>query len=199
MIICIDAGHSFVTKGHRCPKDLDSSETREWLLNDRIARKVQSFLRKYDCTVIRGDDTTGKRDIPHRQRLIRAAKNGVDCYICIRHSYGCKDGGVGGVIVYSHTDASDNAFNLQNSIYTSIMSESNITSDRKNPTPKTNFHELVMAPKDSVICECGFMDSADNVPVILSAEYANIVAKSIAMSIVNVYDLKKRKDVKNVK
>ena len=72
MIICLDAGHYLETPGKRCMKALDPKETREWSLNERIARKVQSFLSKYDCTTMRVDDTTGKTEVTLYNRVIKA-------------------------------------------------------------------------------------------------------------------------------
>lgn len=38
--IVIDAGHGRNTAGKRCPKSLDPNETREWVLNARVAEAV---------------------------------------------------------------------------------------------------------------------------------------------------------------
>ena len=46
--IAIDAGHGINTKGKRCLKSIDSKETREWWLNDRIADRLQKKLAEYN-------------------------------------------------------------------------------------------------------------------------------------------------------
>ena len=56
-IIALDAGHYLYTPGRRCLKELDPAETREWVLNDRMAVHVARFLSAYDCDVIRVDDS----------------------------------------------------------------------------------------------------------------------------------------------
>ena len=47
MLICIDAGHGLLTAGKRCLKSIDPNETREWMLNRRIADKLQNLLEDY--------------------------------------------------------------------------------------------------------------------------------------------------------
>ena len=38
--LALDAGHCLHTSGKRCLKTIDPNQTREWVLNDRIARLV---------------------------------------------------------------------------------------------------------------------------------------------------------------
>ena len=45
--IALTAGHYKYTAGKRCMKSLDPNETREWVLNDRIADKVEKLLTEY--------------------------------------------------------------------------------------------------------------------------------------------------------
>ena len=49
MLICLDAGHYLGTPGKRCLKSIDPQETREWVLNARVADKLQEILAGYDC------------------------------------------------------------------------------------------------------------------------------------------------------
>ena len=44
--IAIDAGHGLYTAGKRCLKSIDPNETREWVLNSRIAGKVIEKLKR---------------------------------------------------------------------------------------------------------------------------------------------------------
>ena len=46
--LAISAGHYKYTSGKRCLKTLDPKETREWVLNDRIADKIEKMLASYD-------------------------------------------------------------------------------------------------------------------------------------------------------
>ena len=45
MLIYIDAGHGRHTAGKRCLKRIDPEETREWVLNSRVADKLQALLK----------------------------------------------------------------------------------------------------------------------------------------------------------
>ena len=42
--IALTAGHYLGTPGKCCLKRLDPKETKEWVLNDRIADKVEKLL-----------------------------------------------------------------------------------------------------------------------------------------------------------
>ena len=42
--IVIDAGHGKNTADKRCLKSLDQNETREWVLNDRVADALETYL-----------------------------------------------------------------------------------------------------------------------------------------------------------
>ena len=45
--LALDAGHYRHTVGKRCLAELDPAQTREWVLNDRIARLVEQGLAEY--------------------------------------------------------------------------------------------------------------------------------------------------------
>ena len=58
------AGHYIGTPGKRVPKKLDKNQTREWTLNDRIARYFDEAAKQYeDVATLRVDDPTGKKHI----------------------------------------------------------------------------------------------------------------------------------------
>ena len=42
--IALTAGHYKYTSGKRVMKSLDANETREWVLNDRIADKIEKIV-----------------------------------------------------------------------------------------------------------------------------------------------------------
>lgn len=72
MLICIDAGHCLSTPGKRCLKSIDLNETREWVLNSRVANKLEAILAGYSCRTMRVDDVTGRRDVTLSQRVAAA-------------------------------------------------------------------------------------------------------------------------------
>ena len=74
--IALVAGHYKGTAGKRCLKSLDPNETREWVLNNRIADKVENRLSENytGYELLRVDDTTGEKDISLTART-NAANN----------------------------------------------------------------------------------------------------------------------------
>ena len=69
MLICLDAGHYLGTPGKRCLKSIDPQETREWVLNARVADKLQEILAGYDCETMRVDDVTGQEEVTLYERV----------------------------------------------------------------------------------------------------------------------------------
>ena len=67
--IVIDAGHGRNTAGKRCLKNLDSNETREWVLNARVADALQTYLLSAGHEALRVDDVSGKKDVPLATRV----------------------------------------------------------------------------------------------------------------------------------
>jgi len=86
MKIGIDAGHGLHTAGKRCAKQFDTNETREWLLNSRVATKVCDILNRNGVETIRLDDTTGNTDIDLNTRCKNANNANVDIVISIHHN-----------------------------------------------------------------------------------------------------------------
>lgn len=87
MKIGIDAGHGLYTPGKRCAKQFDNNETREWVLNNRVATKVCNVLNSYDnIEAIRLDDTTGNTDIALNTRVRNANNMNFDLVVSIHHN-----------------------------------------------------------------------------------------------------------------
>lgn len=189
MIICLDAGHYLETPGKRCMKALDPKETREWSLNERIARKVQSFLSKYDCTTMRVDDTTGKTEVTLYNRVTKANKSGATCYVSIHHNAGISGGTGGGIVVYAHPQSSEASRQLQQITCDHLIKETGLKGNRSNPVALADLYVLRKTTMPAILCECGFMDSATDVPIILTDEFATNAARGIAEAIVEMYNI----------
>ena len=71
----IDAGHGKNTAGRRCLKKLDQKETGEWVLNNRVADALETYLISAGHMTMRVDDTSGKKDVPLATR-VRMLMNG---------------------------------------------------------------------------------------------------------------------------
>ena len=90
------AGHDLNTPGKRCLKSLDPNETREWVLNDRVARYFAEAAKEYEgVELLRTDDPTGKIFIDIPDRTAKANAWGADLYVDMHHNAGI-DGGSGG-------------------------------------------------------------------------------------------------------
>ena len=189
--IALTAGHYLGTPGKRCLKKLDPNETREWTLNDRIADKVEKLLKGYTgYELIRTDDTTGKKDISLTARTNAANNFKADFYLSIHHNAGVNGGKGGGIVAFIYTNASKESAEWQKDLYNALISATGLKGNRSNPMPKKNLHEVRETNMPAVLLELGFMDSATDVPVILSEEYADKCAAAIVSVLVKRGGLK---------
>lgn len=191
--IALNAGHGLHTAGKRCLKTLDPSETREWLLNDRICDKIESKLKAYEgYELLRIDDTTGRIDLPLATRTNKANAWGADFYLAIHHNAGVKGGSGGGMMAYVYTRVDDNTKAWQKELYNEIISLTGLKGNRSTPLASANFHEVRETNMPAVLLECGFMDSKTDVPVILTEDFADKVASACVEVIVRKAGLKKK-------
>ena len=192
--IALDAGHGINTAGKRCLKSIDPKETREWTLNDRICDKIENLLKAYtNYSLLRVDDTTGKTDVALATRVTNANKFGANIYISIHHNAGVKGGKGGGLVAYTYTKVDKTTSSWQSELYDAIIFATGLKGNRATPLGKDNFYVLRKTTMPAVLLECGFMDSTTDVPVILSEDFANKVAKSIVDVIVKKGGLVKNK------
>ena len=191
--IALTAGHYLHTAGKRCLKSLDPNETREWVLNDRIADKVEKLLQGYTgYELIRTDDTNGEEKITVAARTIAANNWGADFYLSLHHNAGINGGKGGGIVAYAYTNASKESLEWQRDLYESLIEYTGLKGNRADPMPKAGFAELRDTKMPAVLLELGFMDSATDVPIILSEEYANQCAEAIAKVLVERGGLEKK-------
>ena len=175
--IALSAGHYLKTPGKRCKKSLDKNETREWVLNDRICDKIEKKLKSYTgYELLRVDDTTGATDVSLTKRTTKANSFGADFYLSIHHNAGINGGKGGGVVAYVYTKVDDTTKAWQKELYNAIIKRTGLKGNRATPLASANLHEVRETKMSAVLLECGFMDSATDVPVILTEEYADNVA-----------------------
>lgn len=183
--IALTAGHYKYTSGKRCLKSLDKNETREWVLNDRIADKVEKLLKNYDgYSLIRTDDTTGEKAISNTARITAANNFKADIYISIHHNAGINGGSGGGIVAYTYPKVSDATKSLQKDLYNALIKHTGLKGNRSTPLATANFEECRETKMPAVLLELGFMDSKTDVPVILTEDYADKCAKAIVEVIV---------------
>lgn len=191
--LALNAGHGLNTAGKRCLKSLDKNQTREWWLNDRICDKIEKKLKDYEgYELIRLDDTTGKKDIALATRTDKANKFGADFYLSIHHNAGVMGGKGGGVIAITYTKTDKVTADWQKALYDRIIKYTGLKGNRAKPLDKQNLHECRVSKMPCVLLECGFMDSATDVPIILTDAYAEKVANACVEVIVEKGKLKKK-------
>ena len=178
--IVLTAGHYKYTSGKRCLKSLDKNETREWVLNDRIADKIQNLLKGYEgYELLRTDDTTGEKPISNSERIQKANKFKADIYISIHHNAGINGGSGGGIVAYTYNKVSDVTKEWQKELYNNLIIKTGLKGNRANPLATANLQECRETTMPAVLLELGFMDSKTDVPIILSEDYANKCAEAI--------------------
>ena len=145
--IAITAGHYLGTEGKRCLKALDPNETKEWVLNDRIVRKIIELLKAYEgYEILRTDDPTGKKDISLTNRCKAANEFGADDYFSVHHNAsGVKNFTGGGIMVYVYTKVDDSTKELQQMLYEALIEETGLKGNRA--TPKAPYFVRTMSDK----------------------------------------------------
>lgn len=190
--LALNAGHYLSTPGKRCLKELDPLETREWVLNDRIADQIEALLGEYTgYELLRTDDTTGQKNITLAARAKAANAFQADLYLSIHHNAGIKGGDGGGICAYVYKNPSQEALQWQRELYDALIAKTGLKGNRSNPLPKANLQELRETAMPAVILELGFMDSRTDVPIILSEAYANQCARAIVEILVRRGNLQK--------
>lgn len=179
--IALTAGHYKYEAGKRCMKSLDPKETREWVLNDRIADKVEKLLAANytGYSLIRTDDTTGEKNVPLASRTNAANNFKADFYLSIHHNAGIYGGKGGGIVAYVYTNAIPESIAWQKALYTALIDATGLKGNRSQPLAKANLHECRESNMPAVLLELGFMDSPADVPVILSEKFADQCAGAI--------------------
>lgn len=192
--LALNAGHYKGTAGKRCLKKLDKNETREWVLNDRICDKIEQKLKEYDgYQLLRIDDSTGSTDVSLANRVTKANSWGADFYLSIHHNAGIMGGKGGGVMAYVYTNVDSVTKAWQKELYNAVIKNTGLSGNRASPLAAANLYECRKTSMPCVLLECGFMDSATDVPVILTDDFADNVASACVSAIVAKGGLTKKK------
>lgn len=191
MKIAYCAGHDLNTPGKRMLKALDQKQTREWVLNDRVARYFAEAAKAYDVELLRTDDPTGKTFIDIPDRTAKANSWGAALYLDIHHNAGINGGAGGGVEVFSYPgSAKGKAY--RDAVYEAILAAGGLKGNRANPLQEKKFDSLSLTNMPAVLVEYGYMDSKTDAPVILTEQYAKAVAYGTIAGIAKIADLKKK-------
>ena len=191
--IGLNAGHSMVTSGKRCLKSIDSNETREWFLNNKIAIKIEEKLKDYeDIVVYRLDDKTGQRDIPLKERTDKANELKLDFVDDIHHNADINGGSGGGIIVIRNLTTSQTTKDYQDIMYDKLIKHTGLKGNRSSPKPTQDLHMCRETDMPTLTVEHGFMDSITDTPIILTDKFAEQCANAHVEFYVDVFNLKKK-------
>ena len=185
----IDAGHYLYTAGKKCSKELDPKETREWVLNDRVADALAVYLKNAGHTVYRVDDEDGISDVSLQSRVYKANILKVDAFISVHHNAGINNGSGGGTVVYTAKNCDARSTQLQKAIYKCAINRANLKGNRANGTPSNSFYVLRNTNMCSVLVECGFMGG----DIKYCRDNPEIIASAIFYGISNYLPIKKKK------
>ena len=186
------AGHYINTPGKRCLKSLDPNETREWVLNDRVAVHFARAAMGYEeVELLRTDDPTGKNNISIASRTAKANKWGANLYVDMHHNAGINGGSGGGVVAFCYPGSSQGK-KYRDAIYMAVIEAGGLRGNRSQPLQEKKFDSLRFANAPAVLLEYGFMDSRTDVPVILDEAYSKLVAYATMEGIAKVAGLKKK-------
>ena len=193
--LALDAGHGLYTAGKRCLKALDPNETREWPLNSRICNKIEQKLKEYNgIEVLRVDDTTGAVDIALSNRCRAANDWGADYYLSIHHNAGIGGGLGGGFEVYRYIKLSPdgNTAKKQKIIADELVKAGVSRGNRSSNIKSADFAVLRDTAMEASLIECAFMDSATDVPLLLTDEFAERVANACVNAVALFGNLTKK-------
>lgn len=192
MKIAYNAGHILSTPGKRLPKELDANETREWVLNDRVARYFAEAMGQYGGVELkRMDDPAGIENIDIDVRVARANVWGADFYLSIHHNAAGRIFSGGGVTVFIDAGGGPSE-EYARAIYEEIVADTGLKGDRSDPIvtgDEQSLYEVRATTMPAVLVEYGFMDSTADAPVILTEEYAKKAGYATARAIARVAGL----------
>lgn len=189
------AGHYTGTPGKRCLAAIDPNETREWVLNDRVADHFAKAAAEYeDVELLRTDDPTGKNDISIKSRTKKANDWGADLYVDMHHNAGVNGGNGGGVVAFCYP-GSTNGKKYRDAIYEAVIAAGGLRGNRSQPLQEKRFDSLRYADAPATLLEYGFMDSTSDTPVILTDAYSKMVAYATMEGIAKAKGLKKKTQV----
>ena len=191
--IAYGAGHNRYTAGRRIPKELDPNETREWLLNDRVARYFAEAAAQYeDVALLRVDDPAGEAEVDLEARCKAANDWSADFFLAIHHNAfrGTPWDG-GGIVAYSYPGSANGA-QYRDAIYDACIVAGGLRGDRSTPKTTSDFWVLKNTYAPAVLMEYGFMDSQADAPVILTEAYAKLVAYATMEGIAKAAGLVKK-------
>src|SRR5690625_4013801 len=184
-IVAIDAGHGINTPGKRTP-----SGEREWSFNTVVAQSIINHLNNYQgVKTVRLDDSTGKRDVPLRERTNKANKANADILISCHHNANTgRWGNWTGTETY-HYPKSTQGNRLAKTIHPYVLKAYGL---RDRGIKSANFHMLRESKMPAILIEGGFMDSNIDIKKLRNKKVLENAGRNIAEGIAKYLGLKKK-------
>ncbi len=190
--IAYAAGHCLTTAGKRLPKALDPNQTREWVLNDRVARAFAEAAAQYEnVELLRLDDPAGKAGNPVEKRAQKANEWDADILFEFHHNAGAKLTKAGGIVAFCHKEKTEGA-KLRDTVYAACIAAGGLKGNRASPKKAKAYTILKKFKGAGVLLECGFMDSKADAPVILTEAYSRLIGYAVMEAVAQKYGLKKK-------
>lgn len=191
-MLALDAGHYLATPGKRCLKSLDPGETREWILNDRVTQYQQERARMYEGLIaVRVDDHTGRTETTLAERVALANAIDADFYLSNHHNAGMNGKKGGGCVAYCSRGSTKSPA-WRDALYDAVIAAGGLKGDRREPKTTADWYVCRNTKMPAVLMEYGFMDSPDDVPVILTEEHAKLCGYATIDAIAKKVGLKLR-------
>lgn len=188
--VALDAGHGLKTAGKRCT--VPPYETREWVLNNRIAQMVRKklFLVDYLNTIMVYDES-GLTDTPLSVRCKKSNTEKADLYISIHHNAANRPTACGTTVYhypFMSIEKNRQRHNQAKKLYEYIINETNLRGNRATPVNTAHFYVLSHTNAPAFLIENGFMTSEHDCPIINTLDHANETAIGITNFIIDYMD-----------
>lgn len=183
--IGLDCGHGLKTNGKETPDKI-----KEWSLNDKVADKVASILKDYDCKIIRTDNNEGYTDESLTSRLAKYKSENVDAFVSIHHNaLNGKWNNATGVEIYVDKNATSKDMTLAKCVYDRLVKYTGL---KGRGIKKENFYVINQNTIPAILVEGGFMDGSGDYKIITSATGQTAYAKAVAEGLIEFLKLKKK-------
>lgn len=184
-IVVIDAGHGGKDAGTH--GDIDGVSYYEKDLNLKVAKKVQSILENSGIKVIMTRTSDTYPTLTERSDI--ANVNDAVMFVSIHSNSATSETASGFEVYYSNQNNSQTTGIASKDLANSIVSELSKNISIRNRGVKTADHVVTKTSyMPAVLVEIGFMSNKDDLSLMVTENFQNAFAQSIAAGIKNVFN-----------
>lgn len=181
--VALDAGHGKFTAGKRTPAD-----EREWTFNNQVLVSCQAELKRYNISVLRLDDPSGRTDVPLRTRTTKANNWKADILVSIHHNANNGRWGTwGGTETYHYGSGSAASRRLAHLVQPKLVKAMGL---RDRGVKTMNLHMIRESHMPAILTEAGFMDSTIDIVAMRNSQLMHKQGVAIAEGIVEFFGMK---------